>query len=62
MFHVKHVEIVRRIESGNHPNIKQIEPDGQFIKIDQIRDLIAEMKMTGVEEGRKIYVIIMQIN
>ena len=46
-----------RIDSGNHPNIRQVEPDGQFIKIDQIRDLIAEMMMTGVESGRKIYVI-----
>ncbi len=46
-----------RIDSGNHPNIKQVEPDGQFIKIDQIRDLIAEMMMTGVESGRKVYVI-----
>lgn len=47
----------RRVESGNHPNFIQIEPDGQFIKIDQIRDLISEMKMRGVEEGRKIYVL-----
>lgn len=47
----------RRIDSGNHPNIKQVQPDGQFIKIDQVRDLIAEMKMTGVEEGKKIYVL-----
>lgn len=47
----------RRIDSGNHPNIKQVEPDGQFIKIDQVRDLIAELKMTGVEEGKKIYVL-----
>ncbi|MEK4698034.1 DNA polymerase III subunit delta' [Solibacillus sp. FSL R7-0668] len=47
----------RRIDSGNHPNIKQVEPDGQFIKIDQVRDLLAEMKMTGVEEGKKIYVL-----
>ncbi|MGE7023976.1 DNA polymerase III subunit delta' [Solibacillus cecembensis] len=47
----------RRVDSRNHPNIQQIEPDGQFIKIDQVRDLIAEMKMTGVEEGKKIYVI-----
>ena len=47
----------RRIESGNHPNIKQVEPDGQFIKIDQVRDLVAELKMTGVEEGKKIYVL-----
>lgn len=47
----------RRIDSGNHPNIWQVEPDGQFIKIDQVRDLVAEMKMTGVEEGKKIYVL-----
>lgn len=47
----------RRVESGNHPNFIQIEPDGQFIKIDQIRDLISEMKMRGVEEGRKIYML-----
>ncbi|MEK4227880.1 DNA polymerase III subunit delta' [Solibacillus sp. FSL H8-0538] len=47
----------KRVDSGNHPNIQQIEPDGQFIKIDQVRDLIAEMMMTGVEAGRKIYVL-----
>ncbi len=47
----------RRVDSGNHPNIQQIEPDGNVIKIDQIRELISEMKMVGVEAGRKIYVI-----
>lgn len=47
----------RRVNSGNHPNVLQIQPDGQFIKIDQIRDLILEMKMKGMEEGRKIYVL-----
>lgn len=47
----------KRIDSGNHPNVKHIQPDGQFIKIEQIRDLIAEMTKTGFEEGRKIYVI-----
>ncbi|MEO4055575.1 DNA polymerase III subunit delta' [Solibacillus sp. CAU 1738] len=46
-----------RIDSGNHPNIRQIEPDGQFIKIDQVRDLMTEMTMKAVEEGRKIYVL-----
>ncbi len=46
-----------RVDSGNHPNVKQVEPEGQFIKIDQIRDLIAEMMMTGVESGRKIYIL-----
>lgn len=47
----------RRVDSGNHPNIHQIYPDGQFIKIDQIRELVTEMKMMGIEEGRKIYVL-----
>lgn len=47
----------RRVESGNHPNIHEIYPEGQFIKIDQIRDLISEMKMMGIEQGRKIYVL-----
>jgi DNA polymerase III subunit delta' len=47
----------RRVDSGNHVNIQQVEPDGNVIKIDQIRDLISEMQMVGVEEGRKIYII-----
>lgn len=47
----------RRVTSGNHPNILQVEPDGQFIKIDQIRELMAEFKKTGMEEGRKIYIL-----
>ncbi|CAM5213471.1 DNA polymerase III subunit delta' OS=Ureibacillus acetophenoni OX=614649 GN=SAMN05877842_1237 PE=4 SV=1 [Ureibacillus acetophenoni] len=47
----------KRIDSGNYPNLFQIEPDGQSIKIDQIRDLISEMTRTGFEEGRKFYII-----
>ncbi|WP_342558188.1 DNA polymerase III subunit delta' [Metasolibacillus sp. FSL K6-0083] len=46
-----------RVDSGNHPNIRQIEPDGQFIKVDQVRELISEMTMTAAEAGRKIYVL-----
>ena len=47
----------KRINSGNHPNINQLEPDGQFIKIDQIRDLISGMTKTSIEEGRRIYIL-----
>ena len=47
----------RRFESGNHPNFVQIEPDGQDIKKDQILQLIFEMNKTGLEGGRKIYVL-----
>lgn len=47
----------RRFDSGNHSNFIQIEPDGQDIKKDQILQLIFEMNKTGLEAGRKIYVI-----
>ena len=47
----------RLYESGNHPGISTIQPDGQFIKIDQIRELIAMMSKTGFTRGRKIYII-----
>ena len=43
--------------SGNHTNILFIEPDGQNIKIDQIRELIFKLNKTGLNTGRKIYVI-----
>ncbi|MFD1864711.1 DNA polymerase III subunit delta' [Planococcus chinensis] len=43
--------------TGNHPGIVFIEPDGQNIKIDQIRELIFTMNKTGFSSGRKIYVI-----
>src|SRR5690606_20171530 len=47
----------KRIESGNQPILLQVEPDSQFIKVDQIPDLISIMTKTSIEEGRKIYVI-----
>lgn len=47
----------RRIDNNNHTNVKEVVPDGAVIKVDQIRDLISEMKMVGVEAGRKVYVI-----
>lgn len=47
----------RRFESGNHPNLIQIEPDGQDIKKDQMLQLIFEMNKTALEAGRKIYVL-----
>ena len=47
----------RLYESGNHPNVVFIQPDGQNIKIDQIRDLIFRMNKTGLSTGRKIYII-----
>jgi len=47
----------KRILSGNHPNLHQLYPDGQFIKVDAIDTLLSEMSKTGLEAGRKVYVI-----
>jgi len=47
----------RRIRDGNHPNVTQIHPDGQDIKKGQISDLIYKLNKTGLEEGRKIYIL-----
>ncbi|WP_153723282.1 DNA polymerase III subunit delta' [Sporosarcina cascadiensis] len=48
----------KRIDSGNHPNIKTIRPDGQDIKKEQIENVIQVMAKKGFEEGRKVYVIV----
>jgi len=47
----------RRIESGNHPDVQFITPDGASIKIDQIRALQKEMAMRAVESQHKVYII-----
>lgn len=47
----------RRIESGNHPDVHVIAPDGQSIKKAQVTDLIKEFSYRGVESRRKIYIL-----
>lgn len=47
----------KRIDSGNHPDVHWIEPDGQSIKIEQIRNLQKEFSYSGLESNRKVYVI-----
>lgn len=48
----------KRIDSGNHPNVVMIRPDGQDIKKDQMSELIMKMTKKGYEEGRKVYIIV----
>lgn len=48
----------RRINSGNHPDVHLVEPDGQSIKVDQIRNLQAEFSKKGVESLKKVYLIV----
>ncbi|OYD57023.1 DNA polymerase III subunit delta' [Fictibacillus aquaticus] len=47
----------RRIDSGNHPDVHVIQPDGQSIKIDQIRALQKEFAYQGMESNKKVYII-----
>ena len=47
----------RKIVSGNHPDIHLLEPDGQFIKIDQVRDLQKELGLRPYEAKRKVCII-----
>ncbi|GAF14334.1 DNA polymerase III delta prime subunit [Bacillus sp. JCM 19046] len=46
-----------RIESGNHPDVHVIEPEGQSIKKEQIEFLQKEFAYRSVETSAKIYVI-----
>ncbi|MFD1066939.1 DNA polymerase III subunit delta' [Oceanobacillus locisalsi] len=47
----------QRIDSGNHPDMHWIEPDGASIKIEQVRNLQKEFTYSGMESSRKVYII-----
>lgn len=47
----------RKFDNGNQPNLISIVPDGQSIKIDQIRGLQRELAYRGSGTSRKIYII-----
>jgi len=47
----------KRIQTGNHPDVHFIEPDGMSIKKWQIQALQEEFAKTGVESNRKLYII-----
>ncbi len=47
----------RKILSGNHPDIHTLEPDGQFIKVDQVRALQKDLAFRPYEASRKACII-----
>lgn len=47
----------RRLSEGNLPDLIVVEPDGQSIKVDQIRQLKAEFAKSAVEGSKKVYII-----
>ncbi|MGM7724496.1 DNA polymerase III subunit delta' [Metabacillus sp. Hm71] len=48
----------KRIQSGNHPDVHLVEPDGLSIKKGQIQALQEEFSKSGVESNKKLYMII----
>ena len=47
----------RRIASGSHPDIEVLAPDGQFIKIDQIRAVSERLGLNPLEARRRFVVL-----
>ncbi|MGX7195657.1 DNA polymerase III subunit delta' [Enterococcus olivae] len=46
-----------RIDMQEHPNVQMIAPDGQTIKVDQIRQLQAEFSKSGFEQRQQVFII-----
>src|SRR5699024_9115572 len=47
----------RRIDSGNHPDVHWTEPEGQSIKIEQVKSLQKEFTYSGLESKKKVYIV-----
>lgn len=46
-----------KILSGTHPDTMTIEPDGAFIKIDQVRTISRELRFAPLEGRRRVVII-----
>lgn len=47
----------RKVVAGSHGDIHRLAPDGQFIKIDQVRELQRELMLRPYEACRKVCII-----
>ncbi len=47
----------RKIDSGNHPDILVIKPEGQFIKVADIKELQERMRFLPLEGARRVVII-----
>ena len=47
----------KKVSSGNHPDIMTIEPDGDQIKIDQIREVAEFLSFAPYEGNKKIVIV-----
>lgn len=47
----------RKIAEGTHPDVEVVSPDGQFIRIDQVRELGARLGLIPFEAKKRVQVI-----
>lgn len=47
----------RKIAQGSHPDIRLVEPDGMFIKIEQIREMIGEIAYQPFEAEYRVFIL-----
>ncbi|MCX5850166.1 MAG: DNA polymerase III subunit delta' [Deltaproteobacteria bacterium] len=47
----------RKIQKGGHPDVFSVEADGQFIRIDAIREIQEQMKCKPLEARRRAFII-----
>ena len=47
----------RRIDEGNFPDVMEITPDGQTLKVDQMRELKQQLSKTAMEGHMKVCII-----
>jgi len=47
----------RKIDEGVHPDVEVVEPDGQFIKIDQIRAVGEKLAMIPLEARKRVVIL-----
>ncbi len=47
----------RKVNSGNHPDLQLIRPEGSLLKIGQIRELQRQVIYEPLEASRKIYIL-----
>src|SRR5699024_12590204 len=46
----------RRVSTNQHPDVVEIRPEGQSIKVDQVRLLKSEFSKSGMESSRKVFI------
>ena len=47
-----------KVNALNHPDIQWVSPEGQFIKIDTIREACRRLNLVGFESNRKVLIIL----